>query len=407
MKHALWLLAFALFGPSLPYFKYERPIQLTGAGQQYVIVDETIWKHARSDLGDLRIYAGDRETPYSLIVERGSQERERIDVPVLQQSTVAGKTQFLIDMSHLAEYDHVDLKLSTKNFVAHARVEGQDDPHGQNWASLGDSMLYDLSKENLGGNHMLRLPRATYKYLRVTIEGPVKPDEVQGATSEMGEDQPARWRDLSSAPKQEQKGKDTVFTFQVSENVPVERVMFAVDPKQPTFWRKIEIQNEKGEWLGSGEINRIHMTRSGHKIDSEDQNVDFRNNGQNSGLKVIKVIIHNGDDPPLKLTGGSLQQLERRLYFAAPDQAQLKLYDGDQKLEPPVYDYAKLFQRDKAAIVTQLGPEVSNAAYTARPDDRPWSERHPVVLWIAIVAAVVVLGGVALRSLRTTATPDS
>jgi hypothetical protein len=403
VKNILCLVAFVLLGrPSLSYFKHQRPVQLSGAGQHYLAVDETVWKHARSDLGDLRIYAGEIETPYSLVVERGSRERKRTDVPVLQQSTVAGKTQFLIDMSQLAEYDHLDLKLATKNFVAHAWVEGQDDPHGQRWASLGDSILYDLSKENLGGNHMLRLPRATYKYLRVTIDRAVKPEEVQGATSEMGEEQPALWREVSGTPKQEQKDKDTVFTFDVGENVPVERVMFLVEPTQPNFRRKLEIQNEKGAWLGSGEINRIHMLRGGQKIDSDVQNVDFFNNGQESGLKIIKVIIHNGDDPPLKLSAASLQQLERRLYFDAPARAQLTLYYGDEKLEPPVYDYAKLFQRDKAAAAAQLGPEASNAAYTGRPDDRPWSERHPAVLWIAIIAAVAVLGGVALRSIRTT-----
>jgi Protein of unknown function (DUF3999) len=312
VKKVLCLAAFVLLGrTSLSYFKYQRPVQLTGAGQHYLAVDETVWKHARSDLGDLRIYAGGIEASYSLLVERGSRERKRIDVPVLQQSTVAGKTQFLIDMSQLAEYDHLDLKLATKNFVAHARVEGQDDPHGQRWASLGDSILYDLSKENLGGNHMLRLPRATYKYLRVTIDRAVKPEEVQGATSEMGEEQPALWREVSGTPKQEQKGKDTVFTFDVAENVPVERVVFVVEPTQPNFRRKLEIQNEKGAWLGSGEINRIHMVRGGQKIDSEDQNVDFSNSGQESGLKIIKVIIRNGDDPPLRLSGASLQQLER------------------------------------------------------------------------------------------------
>jgi Protein of unknown function (DUF3999) len=403
VKKVLCLAAFVLLGrTSLSYFKYQRPVQLTGAGQHYLAVDETVWKHARSDLGDLRIYAGGIEASYSLLVERGSRERKRIDVPVLQQSTVAGKTQFLIDMSQLAEYDHLDLKLATKNFVAHARVEGQDDPHGQRWASLGDSILYDLSKENLGGNHMLRLPRATYKYLRVTIDRAVKPEEVQGATSEMGEEQPALWREVSGTPKQEQKGKDTVFTFDVAENVPVERVVFVVEPTQPNFRRKLEIQNEKGAWLGSGEINRIHMVRGGQKIDSEDQNVDFSNSGQESGLKIIKVIIRNGDDPPLRLSGASLQQLERHLYFDAPAGGQLTLYYGDEKLEQPVYDYAKLFQRDKAAAAAQLGPEASNAEYTGRPDDRPWSERHPVVLWIAILAAVAVLGGVALRSIRTT-----
>jgi hypothetical protein len=397
------LVAFVLVtGPSLAYFRYLRPVEVSSAGQRYITVDETVWKHARPDLGDLRLYAAESETPYCLVVERGNSQRERIPVPVLQQSAVGGKTVFLIDMSGLAEYDHVDLKLATRDFVAHARVEGSDDVHGRRWAALGDSILYDLSKENLGSNSMLRLPRATYKYLRVVMDGPVKPADVLGATSEMGENLPALWRDVSGAPRFEQniKGKDTLLAFDLAENVPAERVVFAVDPAQPNFQRRIEIQDEKGGWIGSGEINRIHMVRAGQKIDSEDQEVTFSSNGQ----KVIKVVIHNGDDPPLKLTGARLQQLERRIYFDAAGPGQRTLYFGDEKLEPPIYDYAKLFQRDKAAAQATLGPEAANPAYTGRPDDRPWSERHPVVLWIAIIAAVVVLGGLALRSMRAATT---
>jgi hypothetical protein len=81
----------------------------------------------------------------------------------------------------------------------------------------------------------------------------------------------------------------------------------------------------------------------------------------------------------------------------------LTLYYGDDKLESPVYDYAKLFQREKSAGAIQLGPESMNAGYTGRPDERPWSDRHPAVLWIAIVAAVLVLGVLALRSMKTAA----
>jgi len=400
MKNLLGPLALVLFASaSISYFKYQRPVQLSGAGQHYVAVDETIWKHARPDLGDLRLYVDQTETPYALVVERGSRQRDRQDVPVLQQSVVTGKTQFLIDMSGLAEYDRVDLKLSAKNFVAHARVEGQDDPHGPRWAVLGESILYDLSQENLGGNSMLRLPRSTYRYLRVTIDGPVKPEDVKGAASEMREEQKPVWRDVAGSPKQQRQGKDTVLTFDVAENIPVEQVTFSIDPAQPNFRRDVEIQNEKGNWLGRGEVNRIHMVRAGRKIDSESQQVGFSAIGQ----KTIKVIIHNGDDPPLLLQNTRLQQLERRLYFEAPAQGRLTLYYGDEKLERPVYDYAKLFQQNKAAIAAQLEAQAENAAYAGRPDDRPWSERHPAVLWIAIVAAVLVLGALALRSMRTAA----
>jgi hypothetical protein len=66
-----------------------------------------------------------------------------------------------------------------------------------------------------------------------------------------------------------------------------------------------------------------------------------------------------------------------------------------------VYDYAKLFAvSDKAAEAT-LGPEVLNPVFHPPPEEqRPFTERHPEVLWIALIAVICVLGMVALRSAR-------
>jgi len=409
---AVFLAGIIFASPAVPYFKYQRPVQAQPGGQRYVAVDEAIWKNARPDLGDLRLYSGQQEVPYALMVERGSRESDSKDVRVLQQSVVGGKTQFVIDMADVAEYDHIDLKLAAKNFVAHARVEGQEDLHGTQWALLAESILYDLSKENLGGNSVLRLPLSTYKYLRVTIDGPVKPDDVLGATSEFRQEQKAVWRDVGGAPtvaampmsaarndSSRRNGKATVLTFVVPENVPLDRVTLEIDAAQSNFRRSVQITDHKDDYVGSGEIDRVHMVRSGQKIDSDDYDVSF----SAVGRKTIKVIIDNGDDPPLKIKSARLQQLEHRLYFDAPASGPLTLFYGDDKLEPPVYDYAKLFLLAKDAVPAQLGSEEANAAYTGRPDERPWMERHPAVLWIAIVAAVLILGAIALRSVKSAA----
>src|SRR6185312_10242038 len=251
MRSLSALICMVVFAASpVSYLKYERPIHLSTSGvQQYIIVDEAMWEHARPDLGDLRIYEGDTEIPYSIVTERDSLQRERTVVPVLQQSTVAGKTQFLIDMSMLAEYDHVDLDLTTRNFVAHARVEGENVPQSRNWAVLGDSILYDLSSDGLGRNHMLRLPRAKYRHLRVTIDGPVKPRDVRSASSETTDQQAAHWRDVAIQGKREEEGKKTVFTFTVPDGAPVDRVLFAADPGQPNFWRRVEVEAGTGATL--------------------------------------------------------------------------------------------------------------------------------------------------------------
>lgn len=398
MKIVATLVSLILIVPSASHSKYQRPVQASAAGQSYVVVDETIWNHARRDLGDLRLASGDSEIPYSFVVQRGSSEEQQTDLSVLQQAQIGGKTQFLIDMSGLAEYDHVQLKLATRNFVAHTKVEGADDAHARSWAGLGSTILYDLSKENLGSSTMLRLPRATYKYLRVTIDGSVPPSDVQGATSQMAEQHPPVWRSIGNAQSPIQEGKETVFTFSISENIPVDRVVLSVGPApSANFRRDVEIRDEKDNWIGSGNIERIHMLRGGQKLDSEQETVSF----SAIGHPAIKVIVHNGDDRPLDFAGARLEQLERRIYFDSPGQAQLTLYYGDEKLNPPVYDYAKLFQQSKSPSAATLGPESANAGYAERTDERPWSERHPVVLWVAIIAAVLGLGAVALRSMRT------
>ena len=396
MKTILTTVALLLFTVNPSYFKYQRNVQASPTAQQYFVVDDAVWEHARADLGDIRLVAEGTEVPYTILIESGNAERERKDVPVLQQSTVNGRTQFLVDMSQITEYSRLELKLATKNYVAHAIVEGSDDPHAKQWATLGDGIIYDLSSDRLGNNSVLRLPVSRYKYLRVTVDGPVLPKDVQGASIELGGGQPPLYRTVTTTIRQEQRGKDTVFTFTLSDNVPVNRIGFSIDPAQPNFCRSIEVQDSKSAWLGSGEISRIHMVRNGRKLDSESSEIPLSSRGQ----KEIRVVIHNGDDPPLKIASATLEQYERRVYFNAPAQGKLTLYYGDEKLSEPVYDYARLFELDQNAVAANLAPEVVNAGYKGRPDDRPWSERHPAVLWSTIVAAVLILGALAVRSLR-------
>jgi Protein of unknown function (DUF3999) len=397
------LLLFLAASSSTSYFRYRRETQATSSsGQHYFVVDETFWWHARPDLSDVRMYIGETEIPYKFTVHAGSVETEQKEFRVLQPASVSGKTQFVLDMSSVAEYDRVNLRLSTKNFVARARVEGQDDAHGTHWALLGTTTLYDLADEKLGQNSTLQIPLSAYKYLRVTVDSAVKPADVQSGTAGVTRSQKAVWRELHNEPKLEQQGKNTVLTFAVPANAPVDRVAFDIDIGQKNFRREIEIRGDQDQTFASGEISRIHMERNGQNVDVEQTFLDLYGNRQG----ILKVIIHNGDDPPLKITGGHLQQVERRIYFDTDAGVKPWIYYGDEKLGSPEYDYAKLFQQEKNADQVALNAEEANSAYSGRPDSRPWSERHPAVLWAAIVAAVLILGAVAVRSLKT-ASPSS
>jgi hypothetical protein len=386
------------------YFKCRRQVQsINSAGQHYIVVDETLWRHARPGLNDLRMYGGEKEIPYKMTVEIGGSETEQKQFRVLQPASIGGKTQFLLDMSGVDEYDRIHLTLATKNFVAHARVEGQDDPHGTKWALLGTTTLYDLSDERLGSNSTLQIPLSAFKFLKVTVDSAVKPSAVKNGTAGATRAQKAVWRDVASPSKLEQHGKETVITFDVPANTPVERLTLDIDPAQPNFCRQMQIRGGKDEPYSTDQISRIHMLRNGQKVDVERTSIELCGNCQ----RTLKAVIQNGDDPPLNITGAHLQQWERRIYFDSDAGEQPWIYYGDEKLGAPEYDYAKLFQKSAAVQAVALDPEVNNAAYIPRPDDRPWSDQHPALLWIAILAAVVILGAVAVRSLKTSLKPAS
>lgn len=398
MRTALKVVALMwMAGAPIAYFQYQRPVETTAPGQNYVVVDDGLWNHSRGSLSDVRLHAGDVEVPYALVTESGSSESATKSIRVLQPGTIGGKTQFFLDMEGLAEYDRIELTLAARNFVVRAEVDGQDDLHGTKWVSLGRTVLYDLSGDRLGANGTLRLPVTTYRYLRVTVDGQIKPAEVQGATASVRHEEKELWRAVTGTPVVETKGTDNVFTFNLPGNVPLERIEFTVDPSQPDFMRDLEIENQNHERLAYGAISRIHTVRHGQKIDVEETSLRLYITHES----VIRVIVHNGDDQPLKIGAVRLQQYERRLYFTPPQAGTLQLYYGDEKLGSPVYDYAKLFRKDAGAAEAKLGAERTNIAFTGRPDERPWSERHPQVLWIAIFVAVIVLGGMALRSMKT------
>ena len=98
------------------------------------------------------------------------------------------------------------------------------------------------------------------------------------------------------------------------------------------------------------------------------------------------VTIDNGDDAPLALERVRLQMLERKLCFEAEANAHYALFYGDPKLTAPHYDCATLFTPQPDASLTAVGPEQANPAYQPRPDERPFTERHPALLWVALIA---------------------
>ena len=148
-----------------------------------------------------------------------------------------------------------------------------------------------------------------------------------------------------------------------------------------------------------GSLLRVHRVQDGHRIDEERLTLPAQSTTFESPTKWT-VVIENGDDAPIQLGTVRLEMLERNLCFEASGGAAYTLYYGDAVLVAPRYDYASLFTAQVNPARAKVGPEKENADFQARPDDRPFTERHPILLWIALGLVILLLGTVALRSAK-------
>jgi hypothetical protein len=391
--------------PSISYFSNVRDLRISQPGlQNYFAVDEEIWNHARPDLADLRIYDGESPLQYALSEQRGGISSQEQSARILNLGSVGGHTEFDLDMlemspGQIGEYDRIRLNLDAKDFVVTASVAGSNEVGAKSATQLPSATVYDFTREELGSNPVLKLPPSSFHYLHVKFSAGISPAQVKGASVYNLQETKAVWASVGSCSAPSQIARTTVITCNSPLHVPVDRVRFVVDPKQVNFRRAIVLSDASDHHYGTGEITRVRMNRAGTAVVSEEMDVPI--GGLSSGQ--LKLIVDNGDNPPLAISGVQLLSVERRLYFDPQGKSLLRLYYGDNKLDSPVYDYARFFKADPGAAKAELGPGTHSPAYSGRPDDRPWSERHEAVLWLAMLLAVAGLAALAIRGLKAKA----
>ncbi len=383
--------------PGIPFFTNVREVHIAKSDRQnFFIVDEELWNHSRTDLADLRLYDAGSPVQYAISEQRAGVSSEEVDAKILNLGSVSGHTEFDLDTNGLPEYDRVRLRLDAHDFVATASVSGGSAPGKATEVQLTPSSLYDFTKEQLGSNSQLKLPTSSFRYLHVKLSAGVGPQQVKGAAIYNLRSQQARWTKVGACAAPQQRPHRTVITCAVGERVPLSRIAFQVDLAQVNFRRLVSVEDSKGQQFASGEISRVRINRGGTLVTNEELSVNISgNSGQ------ITVNIDNGDNPPLTIVYAEALSLERRVYFDPRGKSTLSLYYGDDKLDAPIYDYARFFHAEASPAEAQLGPGAHNPQYTGRPDERPWSERHPGILWTAMIVAVLALMLLALRGLRT------
>jgi hypothetical protein len=292
----------------------------------------------------------------------------------------------------------VNLRIAAQNFVTTASVYGGGSTGVRGKTQLGSYTIYDLSREGLGSNLVLKLPNASFRYLHIRLARTITPEQLQGATVSNYQEKKALWTAGGSCEHSGEKDKYTHISCHVPQNFPLARLEFKVSGNE-NFRRTVVVIDSHGTIPTNASISRVRLHSDGNTVTTEELAVPISDPLAND----FTIHISNGDDPALAIESVQPFAVEHRVYFDPAGNRSLKLYYGDPPLEAPSYDYARVFQEEAAAAPAQLGEESLNPDYRGRPDQRPWSERHKWVMWFVMVFAIAVLGALAWRGFRTRA----
>jgi hypothetical protein len=417
------LLAFFLFWQApiadQQFLRYQRTITLPeGPGQTCVAIDPQIFPYAAASLKDLRIYQASqvgqqgREIPYAVTLSEPAQpdsEPARVLNLGLRGQTIV----FDLQMPS-RPYTEVTLDLAGKNYLATANVSGTTDPNAATSTRLGEFTLFDLTGQRLSRNTTLHLQESSFPYLHIELTASpapgnrtfaVTPQMLEGATIPPSREAQTLYTTVAQTTTFTQRGRETIAAFALPERVPIERVSFSLDPNfKSNFSRDVKISDHPAGTPPSaaetitGTILRVHLTQMGRDIRQQLLSIPATLGSNLQSSAIAEVAVENGDDSPLPLAAVRLEMRERKLCFDAPTAQPLALFYGDPALTAPQYDYARLFSIAGSLHTAQLGPQQMNPAYRPRPDSRPITERHPDLLWIALLFVICSLAVVALRS---------
>lgn len=371
------------------------------AGVYRVVLSPELVGLSQRDLRDVRLQnSAGVETPYLLNVEqREVGKGEYRDFRVLRNERLGKQTFLELECPYRGfVVDDIHLRIRNAEVEKEVTLAGSDD--GKDWFFIkADVMLLGDNDDRTTTLRMLRLPASEYARYRLVInDSATAPLRILGAQwftygSEGGifeADTMVRWT------REEEPGA-TRISVVCPRMMLLDRLVLQVGEGMK-FHRPVRIEQVVSVTTGRGRKRRTsqhkEVVASSHISSAERSLWDL------PGLRLdsFDIVIDNGDDQPLAISGIRFLQLQRSLLAELQHGQHYTITTGDPKKQAPQYDLAHFKEQLPAPIAT-----LNHGPLIALP---PAAQQGPAIapsrwwIWAGLVAVLGLVGFMAVRMLR-------
>lgn len=391
-------------------WKFHRPIQLslTQPEESFaeVTLNNEVFPYAREDLADLRIIdiTIGQEIPYKLLVERGGQFQDSLNVDVRDLGHTPNQiTTFVVDMG-LKRVLHNELEILTpsENFQRQVLLESSSDQ--KMWLSLTDTnRIFDFTVQARNINERdtrISYAPSTARYLRISIlDDGSFPLEVVGAIAYFNEESLPVEIEVMAIMTTRTENKDGRFTHLVTDLG--DRGFFArrlsIRSPQENFYRKVKLDgsDDGKHWINVVNSDSLFVINtpefSGSKLSLTYPESTYR---------YYRLTIFNEDNPLLPITTTQTYGFLRKVIFSAKASGTYQLHYGNPNSRAPSYELRHIFPylAPENLLAGTLGDQIVNAVYLDL--SAPVSERYGWLLTAVVGFSSLALGIFLTRLLR-------
>ncbi|MDH3254158.1 MAG: DUF3999 domain-containing protein [Acidobacteriota bacterium] len=396
-----------------------RPISIDDSGEPLqakelvgIELPETLFEVARSDLSDVRIVddAGN-EVGYAVFANRRGSEVKWRAAEMSDAGFVRGSfTQVVADTGEDGTVHNaveVTLPEDVGEYFAWVEVAASEDR--ETWRIVrAKAPLYRFSDRGHRHPVQLRYRRAHDRWVRLRILEAEEEVEVEKLrVAEQVEDASELRRIRRRLARRADSPAGESWWEPIGE-MPLVRISgIRVQTARDEFHRPVtvSVSDDGKTWrqIGAGQIYRYRFGEEAKDgsgdSDAEKLRQSLEIEFREAESPLWRVTVLDRGDPAIDDLAVMLVRNPSRVVFRPKAETSYRLVYGNHRAEAPEYELASITTREEQASARPavVGLEQANDAYVS-PD--PFTERHPVIMWVALGLAVLVLAGLALRSLR-------